>query len=457
MIASSPSPPPSARSSRWTATGFFAIGSAFVLVMTGIYYLQADLQLASSLRLASSGDLRGEGFMNMLSEDGDSRKLPYSRKKKLQLKSGSERSGEYEPSLITENDPDEEQFISDPSFVSYVNQTDIEDNPLHSTTHQFKCLKDTKELWRERKQRAKNITETYCDGSVLGPHKDITRTVPVVFVIEQKSKDPEERVKLLVLTVNTAAHFNDRVYVLIFGPDMWNLRSLKPFRDNVRVYHYDDPSHPIYKAYLWFDSRIYVHVSSNAYSYEIVCFQRWFGLQKFVELKKIPMAFVIDYDVLLFTNVTREMQLCYRGCTFGATRPTGTFTSYWSSDALRDFVRFIITFYRGHMYMKKPQVSDMLVLNKFVGHFWAKNPEAQACFDEVANVTQWDPRPFPNRRTTFDNMIFRKGQESFYQDPIGLPFLFGVGGYNHYFPLKSLHFQGKQKKEILECVASKNT
>ena len=55
-------------------------------------------------------------------------------------------------------------------------------------------------------------------------------------------------------------------------------------------------------------SAIYEHLSTNGYVIELMCFNRWNIMLEFMEKHNIPVAFHIDTDVLIFTNVTEEWE-----------------------------------------------------------------------------------------------------------------------------------------------------
>ncbi len=50
--------------------------------------------------------------------------------------------------------------------------------------------------------------------------------------------------------------------------------------------------------------KIYKHHSSNGYSYEVFCFQRWFILEAFIAIEKLNGYFLYnDSDTFLFCDV----------------------------------------------------------------------------------------------------------------------------------------------------------
>ena len=52
----------------------------------------------------------------------------------------------------------------------------------------------------------------------------------------------------------------------------------------------------------------YIHMSSNPYDYELICFQRWFCIRDFVKTQKIENFLCMDSDVLLYCNIDEVMQ-----------------------------------------------------------------------------------------------------------------------------------------------------
>lgn len=80
-------------------------------------------------------------------------------------------------------------------------------------------------------------------------------------------------------------------------------------------------------------ARVYQHFSTHPESFELICFQRWFALDEFMTRHRIERCVYLDSDVLLYADVTSEMDkfrqfdftLCWNtiGCVFFVNRREG--------------------------------------------------------------------------------------------------------------------------------------
>lgn len=50
------------------------------------------------------------------------------------------------------------------------------------------------------------------------------------------------------------------------------------------------------------------HMSHNSYSYELLCFQRWFIIKKFMKINKIEKCVYLDSDIMVYTNLSDEQK-----------------------------------------------------------------------------------------------------------------------------------------------------
>jgi hypothetical protein len=88
----------------------------------------------------------------------------------------------------------------------------------------------------------------------------------------------------------------------------------------------------------------YIHLSSNPYSFELLCFQRWFIILDFCRKHNIEQFFQMDSDVLLYSNVGYELEnydcneiaICNKIC------PAAT---YFKTEILYRFCDFIKDMY----------------------------------------------------------------------------------------------------------------
>lgn len=114
--------------------------------------------------------------------------------------------------------------------------------------------------------------------------------------------------------------------------------------------------------------KIYKHLSSNEYEYELFCFQRWFILKDYIKTMKYngPILY-LDSDVLLYCDITEfwnknngyDMSIC------GNNGPEYTF--FKNIDVLEELCEFIMDLYRKD---SKREELTAIYNNNFLG----KNP-----------------------------------------------------------------------------------
>jgi hypothetical protein len=88
----------------------------------------------------------------------------------------------------------------------------------------------------------------------------------------------------------------------------------------------------------------YVHLSSNTYFFELICFQRWFIIHDFVTRHRIENFLHIDSDVLLYCNVN-DVFGKYIGYDFTTCGEGGPNSSLFSIASLQRFCDFISGMY----------------------------------------------------------------------------------------------------------------
>jgi len=108
---------------------------------------------------------------------------------------------------------------------------------------------------------------------------------------------------------------------------------------------------------------VYRHYSTHSVGFELICFQRWFILRDFMKAQGFEQCVYLDSDVLLYANVTEEINkfsrfdftLCWNtiGCVFFLNRLEG----------LNSFCDFLMD-----LYSKK----DPYTYDRIVAHFAAR-------------------------------------------------------------------------------------
>lgn len=321
--------------------------------------------------------------------------------------------------------------------------------PSAANNYTFSCLKDDPILWEARRNKNMHDIDRTCASL---PHTNLTTSVPVVIIVE--AMDPgavDNAMSLLLVTANYAAKFNDKVHVILFGPHLDEFRNNHHrFAHQVILHLIENESDPLYVAHRSLD-KVYVHQSVNSVGYELSCMRRWFSLHAFAELYAFDYVFPIDYDTLVFTNVTHEIQLCYVGCRCGGVSEGGTYTSFWSKAETGRLTDSIRQFYKDKEYLKAEvyggQISDMITMGY---HFMTRltREENLHCLDErrygVKGIWNTTDR-------LFDWSLVRADDKQFHQDELGMPFFVGRVTGEDCFLAKSLHFQGDGKSLIRGC------
>lgn len=321
--------------------------------------------------------------------------------------------------------------------------------PTIKSTKEFECLKDESELWAQRVEINRQFQLTYCDGKPLDDRFVDNKQrgiVPVVFVYSvPKAAGVSNSTKhMITLALNTAAKFNNQVFLLLFGNSPFELVVASNNVEIVRVLHADDP---IKQAFDSFGPPLYKHHSKNPFDYELFCFQRWFAISAFLQERKFQHAFVADNDVLLLTNVTREAERCYVGCkTFGKF----VYSTYMRTETVQEFCQYITSTYSEGSALRQirnqyPVVSDMNVHQHFLRHKIINEEYANPkCVFEPSALKQqalvWR-YPFdggfyanPHKQDETTQMMLQTSG-----DGSKLPHLY-----------QNLHFQGAKRKHILE-------
>lgn len=65
-----------------------------------------------------------------------------------------------------------------------------------------------------------------------------------------------------------------------------------------------------------FEDKYYIHMSSNAYGFELICYQRWFVLEEFIALKGYEKFWYIDSDVLVYDNLSTYLNTIPEGTSY---------------------------------------------------------------------------------------------------------------------------------------------
>ncbi|RXF69092.1 hypothetical protein [Arcticibacter tournemirensis] len=98
--------------------------------------------------------------------------------------------------------------------------------------------------------------------------------------------------------------------------------------------------------------KVYEHLSSNHYEYELLCLQRWFIINEFIKEKQIEHFLCLDSDVLLYCNV-KDVFSDFLSCDFticGGYTPNVTL---FSNKSLEKFCGYLMDLYTNPVYLTR--------------------------------------------------------------------------------------------------------
>lgn len=96
----------------------------------------------------------------------------------------------------------------------------------------------------------------------------------------------------------------------------------------------------------------YIHMSSNPYDYELICFQRWFCIRDFVKTQKIENFLCMDSDVLLYCNIDEVMQQ-YISYDFTTCNKQGPGCALFNISSISDFCEYLMSMYTEDILLNK--------------------------------------------------------------------------------------------------------
>jgi hypothetical protein len=133
--------------------------------------------------------------------------------------------------------------------------------------------------------------------------------------------------------------------------------------------------------------KVYEHMSTNDYKFELICFERWFVLLDLMEKEGLDVVVHLDSDVMLFNDLHEIVQTFSRDTLAAYHIPKQTYeekrwigvshTSVWTRQGLRLFCEFITETYRNnieelrnkwnwhHASVRRGGISDMALLYLF--------------------------------------------------------------------------------------------
>lgn len=97
---------------------------------------------------------------------------------------------------------------------------------------------------------------------------------------------------------------------------------------------------------------VYIHMSSNPYDYELICFQRWFCIRDFVKTQKIENFLCMDSDVLLYCNIDEVMQQ-YITYDFTTCNKQGPGCALFNISSISNFCGYMMSMYTEEFLLNK--------------------------------------------------------------------------------------------------------
>lgn len=93
--------------------------------------------------------------------------------------------------------------------------------------------------------------------------------------------------------------------------------------------------------------KIYKHLSTNNYGFEIFCFLRWFILKDFMLKNEIDVSFYIDSDVMVYVDVNDEYYK-FDQYDFTLLHRTAGISSFVTKTGIDNFCNALISIYSDH-------------------------------------------------------------------------------------------------------------
>lgn len=149
-------------------------------------------------------------------------------------------------------------------------------------------------------------------------------------------------------------------------------------------------------------AKIYKHYSTNPYTYELFCFQRWFILSELMTSKAYKEVFVCDSDILLYSNVDELAKNYFNNYDFGASihseEISSAEVSFWRLEIVHDFCSFMIKSYSNELSLLKIRefyeslqaqkelggYCDMSIIHDYIKQFTGKLANIQHVIQDAA-------------------------------------------------------------------------
>lgn len=193
-------------------------------------------------------------------------------------------------------------------------------------------------------------------------------------------------------------------------------------------------------------NKVYKHMSSNPYEYEIFCIQRWFILRDFMSQYNMNQCYYQDSDVMLYTDVNKEAFSHFDLSFFGGFSGHTTFIN--NVNALDDFCTFIMKCYTDKSRLSRLENIYQGLLEKhlpggicdmtLIDHYCQQSQYTICNLEKVVDDTTFDHNI--NVVQDYEHWF---GRKKIYRTNSGI-FCKNIP-LNRYVMFYSLHFQGDTK------------
>lgn len=204
--------------------------------------------------------------------------------------------------------------------------------------------------------------------------------------------------------------------------------------------------------------KVYVHMSSNPYDYELICFQRWFYIRDFIEKQEMEYFLCMDSDVLLYCNINEIMQE-YIPYDFTTCNKQGPGCALFNTSSISNFCRYMMSMYTEDILLSKMKsMYQGFIDNKRLGGIC--DMTAFVWFQDNTECNVIDIA-IPTKGTCFDGCItwglgfeMEDGKKKVYWID-NLPYGRLTSGHS-LIRFYCLHFQGRSKYSIFKYILDKN-
>jgi len=210
--------------------------------------------------------------------------------------------------------------------------------------------------------------------------------------------------------------------------------------------------------------KIYKHLNSNSYAFELICIQRWYVLNEFMKKMQFDQIVVLDSDCLLYSDISSDWNML-KGYDFGLINilcPAVTFIC--SQSSLQKFCNYINEEYTENLENTVKSYKERFIDTGNIGgicdmtHFSTFHDKFNSILDlsRIENNSTYDLniRDHINSNATDISseeaegykMNSKTGFKSIFWEK-GIPYC-KLNATNRAIQFKSLHFQGIAKAEM---------